>query len=214
MATDIVYTRDRLASVFGALKEKFGWRNPMQVPRLVKVIISVGVGSFKDKKKFEVVEDRLAKITGQKAAPRPAKKSIASFKSREGETVGYQVTLRGKRMLFFLDRLLLIGFPRTKDFRGLSRRGVDAMGNATFGIREHLIFPETADEDLKDVFGLGITVVTTAKSREEAVAFFEHLGFPFRQAEPEAEKKEKRKRKRVRHKKEEGIPAPAPIPAA
>ena len=152
----------------------------MQKPRLTKVVVSVGVGSFKDKNKFKVVEDRLAKITGQKALRRGAKVSIATFKSRTGDTVGYQVTLRGKRMHDFLERLIHVALPRTKDFRGLSLTGADEMGNYTLGIKEHTIFPEATDEELKDVFGLAVTIVTTAKSKDEALKFLTHLGFPFK----------------------------------
>jgi large subunit ribosomal protein L5 len=162
------------------LKTIPGYKNPMQAPRISKVVVSSGVGSFKDKNKFKIVEDRLARLTGQKPAPRGAKISIAGFKSRQGDTVGYQVTLRGKRMLEFLDRLVHIALPRTKDFRGISREAADEMGNYTLGIKEHTIFPETADEELKDVFGLSITIVTTAKSKDEVVAFLTHLGFPFK----------------------------------
>lgn len=166
------------------LKEKSktvpGYKNRMQAPRVLKVVVSSGVGSFKDKAKFKVVEDRLARITGQKAAPRGAKVSVASFKSRQGDVVGYQTTLRGKRMYDFLDRLINIALPRTKDFRGISPTSADEMGNYTLGIKEHTIFPETSDEELKDVFGLAITVVTTAKSKEEVISFLTHLGFPFK----------------------------------
>lgn len=166
------------------LKEKIktmpGYKNPMEKPRLVKVVISSGVGSFKDKNKFKVVEDRLAKITGQMASKRGAKVSIANFKSREGDTVGYQVTLRGHRMHDFLEKLIHIALPRTKDFRGISPTAADDMGNYTLGIKEHTIFPETADEELKDVFGLAITIVTTAKSKKEVMEFLTHLGFPFK----------------------------------
>ncbi len=213
MSTKPAYIAEKEKGTYAALKEKFGLKNPMQAPRLLKAVVSVGVGSMKDKKRLEVVADRLTKITGQKAAPRAAKKSIASFKSREGETVGFQVTMRGKRMRAFLDRLLLTAFPRTKDFRGVFRSSVDSMGNATFGIKEHVIFPETADEELKDIFGLAVTVTTTAKDRDLAVAFFEHLGFPFRTEDPGEATKEKKKRKRVRRKKTESA-APAPAPAA
>ena len=157
-----------------------GYKNLMQTPRILKVVVSTGVGSFKDKTKFKVVEDRLARITGQKPAPRGAKVSIASFKSRQGDIVGYQVTLRGSRMFDFLDRLVNLALPRTKDFRGISPDAVDEMGNYTLGIKEHNIFPETSDEELKDVFGLAVTIVTTAKSKEEALAFLTHLGFPFK----------------------------------
>jgi large subunit ribosomal protein L5 len=171
------------STMFG-IKEKSktlpGYKNPMQMPRILKVVVSSGVGSFKDKNKFKVVEDRLARITGQKVAPRGAKISIAGFKSRIGDTVGYQVTLRGKRMFDFLDRLLHIALPRTKDFRGISPDAADEMGNYTLGIKEHTIFPETSDEELKDVFGLAITIVTTAKSKTEVINFLTHLGFPFK----------------------------------
>ncbi len=172
--------KEKQKEAFNSLKEKLGYTNPMQAPRLLKVVVSTGVGSFKDKKRFSIVEDRLAKITGQKAAPRGAKKSIASFKSREGDVVGYQVTLRGTRMYGFLDKLLNITLPRTKDFRGISADAIDEIGNITIGIKEHTIFPETSDEDLRDVFGFGITVVTTAKTKNEAKVFLEYLGFPFK----------------------------------
>lgn len=152
----------------------------MQRPRLMKVVISSGVGSFKDKNKFKVVEDRLSKITGQKPSVRGAKVSIANFKSRQGDVVGYQVTLRGSRMHDFLEKLIHIALPRTKDFRGISPTAADDMGNYTLGIKEHTIFPETADEELKDVFGIAITMVTTAKSKKEVIDFLTHLGFPFK----------------------------------
>lgn len=172
--------KEKTNKSFDTLKEERGYTNRMQSPRILKVVVSAGVGSFKDKAKFKVVEDRLAKITGQKASSRAAKISIASFKSRQGDVVGYQVTLRGKRMYDFLERLINIALPRTKDFRGISPKAADEMGNYTLGIKEHTIFPETSDEELKDVFGLAITVVTTAKSKEEVIAFLTHLGFPFK----------------------------------
>ncbi|MEK7169795.1 MAG: 50S ribosomal protein L5 [Patescibacteria group bacterium] len=174
--------KDKQKEAFLALKAKMGYTNVMQTPRLLKVVISAGVGSFKDKKKIEVVQDRLAKITGQKAAIRGAKKSIATYKTRTGDTVGTQVTLRGPRMYAFLDKLLNIALPRTKDFRGISAKAIDEIGNITLGIPEHTIFPEAVDEDLRDVFGMGITVVTTAKTAKEAKVYFEHLGFPFKKS--------------------------------
>jgi large subunit ribosomal protein L5 len=168
---------------FKVMKEKLAVKNAMQSPRLVKVVVSSGIGSIKDKKKIELIADRLSKITGQKPAIRGAKKSIASFKTRTGDPSGYVITLRGKRMTDFIDRLVHIALPRTKDFRGISRNGVDEMGNYTLGIKEHTIFPETSDEDLKDVFGLGIVVVTTSKKKEDTLAFLEYLGFPFKKAD-------------------------------
>src|SRR3989344_1526869 len=162
------------------IKTQKGYKNLMQKPRLLKVVVSTGVGSFKDKNRMKIVEDRLARITGQKPAPRGAKISIANFKSRQGDIVGYQVTLRGQRMYDFLDRLIHIALPRTKDFRGLNPDSADEMGNLTFGVKEHTIFPETSDEELKDVFGLAVTIVTTAKSKGEVITFLTHLGFPFK----------------------------------
>lgn len=171
-------TKQLQQSSYLALAKDFGYTSPMQGPRIMKVVVSSGVGKKRDKKQIELISDRLAKITGQKAAPRAAKQSIASFKVREGDTVGLQVTLRGARMYDFLDKLVHIVLPRTRDFRGLSPKGIDDMGNFTIGIKEHTIFPEASDEDLKDVFGLAVTVVTTAKGKQEAEAFFRHLGFP------------------------------------
>ncbi|HVB19892.1 MAG TPA: 50S ribosomal protein L5 [Candidatus Paceibacterota bacterium] len=171
-------TKQRQQSGYLALAEAFGYTSPMQSPRITKVIVSSGVGKKRDKKQLEIIQDRLARITGQRAAPRVARISIASFKVREGDTVGLQTTLRGTRMFDFLDKLIHIALPRTRDFRGLKATAIDDMGNITIGIRENTIFPETSDEDLKDVFGLAVTVVTTAKTRAEAEAFFRHLGFP------------------------------------
>ena len=165
---------------FEAMKGKFNWKNPMQAPKLLKVVVSTGIGSLKDKKKIDLIVDRLAKITGQKPAMRGAKKSIASFKVRTGDPVGLQVTLRGKRMYDFIDRFVHISLPRTKDFRGISRTAIDEMGNYTLGVKEHTIFAETADEDLRDVFGMAITIVTSSKNKEETIAFLEYLGFPFK----------------------------------
>ena len=163
------------------LKGDFGWHNAMQVPKIEKVVVSVGVGKMaKDKNKVELVADRLQKITGQKPLERGAKKSIATFKTRIGDKVGYQVTLRGKRAEDFLNRLIHIALPRTKDFKGLVAGAIDPMGNYTLGIREHTVFPETSDEELKDVFGMAVTVVTTAKDKKTAEAYLRHLGFPFK----------------------------------
>jgi large subunit ribosomal protein L5 len=168
---------------FKALKEPLKLKNAMQTPRLVKVVISSGFGSIKDKKKIELIADRLARITGQKPAVRATKKAIATFKTRVGDPIGYQVTLRGKRMTEFLDRLIHVAFPRTKDFRGLPRTAVDAMGNYSIGIKEHSIFPETSDEDLKDVFGMSITIVTTSSDKKATLAFLEYIGLPLKREE-------------------------------
>jgi large subunit ribosomal protein L5 len=171
-------------AAFETLSKEFGYTNIMAAPHLVKVNVSVSTGSAmkRDKKFNDLVMDRLSKITGQKATIRKAKMSVASFKTREGDPIGVAVTLRGARMFGFLDKVLNVSLPRTKDFRGLNRTSVDDIGNMTFGIKEHTIFPEIHDEELKDVFGMAITLVTTAKTKEEATKFFELIGIPFKKA--------------------------------
>ncbi len=169
---------------FDKLKGEFGYTNAMAAPRLVKVNVSIATGSAmkRDKKYNDLVMDHVMKITGQKATVRKAKKSVASFKTREGDPIGVAVTLRGDRMFSFLDKVLNVSLPRTKDFRGIKRTSVDDIGNMTFGIKEHTIFPEIKDEELKDIFGMAITLVTTAKGKEEATRFFELIGIPFKKA--------------------------------
>lgn len=176
----MMLTKEKQQTAFDALSGSFGYTNRLQSPRLVKVVVSTGVGSGKDKARKELIEGRLARITGQKPSARPAKQSIAQFKMRQGDVIGYQVTLRGARMYDFLDKLLHVALPRTRDFRGLSKKAIDDMGNITIGVKENTIFPETADEDLKDVFGFAVTIVTTAKTKPEAEAFFRHLGVPLK----------------------------------
>jgi large subunit ribosomal protein L5 len=170
-------------AAYETLKGDFGWSNRMQTPRIEKVVISVGTGKMtKDKGKVELVADRLAKITGQKPASRGAKKAVSTYKTRVGDKIGYQITLRGKRAEDFLNRLVHVALPRTKDFKGISSGSIDEMGNYTLGIKEHTVFPETADEDIKDIFGMAVTVVTTAKDKKSAKAYLTHLGFPFKKA--------------------------------
>lgn len=173
-------SKQKQQTAFDAMSAEHGYTNRMAAPRIEKIVVSAGVGKRRDKAQLALVSDRLTRITGQKPSPRPAKQSIAQFKVREGEVVGYQITLRGARMYDFLDKVIHIALPRTRDFRGINDSAVDGMGNMTIGIKEHTIFPETSDEDLKDIFGLAVTVVTSAKSREEALAFFRHLGVPFK----------------------------------
>jgi large subunit ribosomal protein L5 len=193
-------TKEKLKAAYPKLKEKYGYKNVMQAPHIEKVIIAVGTGrlSRNDKKKNDFIAGRLATITGQKPSARPAKKSVASFKLREGEIIGQMVTLRGARMFGFLDKFINIAVPRTKDFRGFSARSIDAMGNFTLGIKEHAIFPETADEDLRDVFGMAITIVLSTRNKEESKEVLEALGFPFREV---AESLTRRGRKRTTEKK-------------
>ena len=169
---------------FDALKESRGFTNVMQSPKIQKVTISTGVGKIKsDKNKLKVIQDRLTKISGQKPSVAAAKKSIATFKTREGDIAGYKVTLHGDRAYQFIDKLVNVAIPRTKDFRGINRTVVDEMGNMTIGLKEHTIFPETSDEELRDVFGLAITITTSADNRDDAFAFFEHIGIPFKKEE-------------------------------
>jgi large subunit ribosomal protein L5 len=185
----ILNTKEKQAEAFKNLKEVMGYTNAMQAPKFTKVVINVGIGSLKDKKKIEVIIDRLTKISGQKPALRGSKKSIAAFKVRQGDPVGLTVTLRGARMFAFIDKLILVAFPRTKDFRGLVKKGIDEMGNYSIGIKENTIFPETTDEDLKDVFGMTITVGTTASDKKSAETFLTYIGFPFKKEEEKDEKK-------------------------
>lgn len=182
--SSIVSVVEKQKASFEVLSKEFGYKNIMAAPKLVKVTVSVSTGSSmkRDKKFNDLVMDRLMKITGQKATIRKAKMSVASFKTREGDPIGVAVTLRGARMLGFLDKVLNVSLPRTKDFRGLNRTSVDDIGNMTFGIKEHTIFPEIKDEELKDVFGMAITMGTTAKTKEEATRFFELIGIPFKKA--------------------------------
>lgn len=176
----------QIEKTFDALKGEFGYKNANQAPTIEKVVVSVGTGRVDDKAKIALIQDRLAQITGQKPAPRAARMSIASFKLREGDIVGYQVTLRGQRKLDFLNKLIHVALPQTRDFRGLKTTSIDDMGNYTLGIKEHTIFPETADEDLKDVFGMSITIVTTAKTKAEAEALLRHIGLPLQNKKVEA----------------------------
>ncbi len=185
MATQNMQTK--LATVFDNLKDTFSYKNVMQAPKIEKVIVSTGTGKIDDKRKLSVIQDRLAKITGQKASPRPARMSIASFKLREGDIVGYQVTLRGERMLTFLDKLIDVALPQTRDFRGLNATAIDEMGNITLGLKDHTIFPETVNDELQDVFGLAVTIVTTAKTKEEAEALLRHINLPLKKEEKQSE---------------------------
>lgn len=174
--------KEQYISIIPKLKEELGIKNIMAVPKITKVIVATGTGKNRDKKRNELIADRLAKITGQKPSPRQSKKSIATFKLREGEVIGMMVTLRGKRMYDFLTKFINVAVPRTRDFKGFAKTSIDEIGNLTVGIKENVIFPETADEELKDVFGLAITIVTTAKNKKEAEALFDAIGFPFKKA--------------------------------
>lgn len=164
-----------------ALKEEFGIKNVYAVPAVKRVTVSVGVSAKqKDTKLMETAEETLKRITGQKPVRTKAKKSIAGFKIREGNEVGIMVTLRGKRMWDFLTKLTTTTFPRIRDFRGISRKQVDAQGNISIGFKENLAFPEISPDAVDRLHGLQVTVTTSAKDRERGVKLFEALGFPFK----------------------------------
>ncbi|PJE51367.1 MAG: 50S ribosomal protein L5 [Candidatus Yanofskybacteria bacterium CG10_big_fil_rev_8_21_14_0_10_36_16] len=169
--------------VIPSMKEKFGYKNVMAIPKLEKVVVSVGIGKasvLKDNKKIEKIKEDIAKITGQKPADRKSKKSISGFKVREGMNVGVMVTLRGKRMYDFIDRLISIALPRARDFRGLNPKSFDKKGNLNIGIKEHNIFPEVSYETLKDLFSFQVTVATTSNTREEGEELLRLIGFPIK----------------------------------
>lgn len=163
------------------MQKEFGIRNIMAVPKLEKVVISVGIGKItKDEKMIEKIVLDLAKLTGQKPVFRKARQSIASFKIRQGVNIGLMVTLRGNRMYDFVDRLISIALPGSKDFRGIDTNNFDQSGNLNFGIKESSIFPEVTYETLKDIFSLEVTVVTTAKDKQKGIALLRHIGFPIK----------------------------------
>jgi large subunit ribosomal protein L5 len=164
------------------LKDELGLANVMQVPKPVKVVVNMGTGDApRDAKIIEGATKDLTTITGQKPAVRRARKSLATFKLREGMPVGVATTLRGDRMWDFLDRLLSIVLPRIRDFRGLAQRSFDGQGNYSFGVTEQLVFPEIDYDDIDATRGMDITIVTSAKTDEEGRALLQALGFPFRQ---------------------------------
>jgi large subunit ribosomal protein L5 len=166
--------------VLPRLRQELGYANAMEVPRLQKVVINMGVGdSLKDARMLEAATQDLAVITGQRPVVTKARKSIAGFKLREGMSIGAKVTLRGDRMWEFVDRLITVAIPRIRDFRGLSRRSFDGHGNYTLGLTEQLIFPEVDYDKVVKVRGMDITVATTAKTDDEGRALLIALGFPF-----------------------------------
>jgi large subunit ribosomal protein L5 len=168
------------SEIAAALTEQFNYRNPMQVPRLVKVVVNMGVGeAARDSKLIEGAIRDLAAITGQKPQVTRARKSIAQFKLREGMPIGAHVTLRGDRMWEFLDRLLSLALPRIRDFRGLSPQQFDGRGNYTFGLTEQVVFHEVDQDRIDRTRGMDITVVTTATNDDEGRALLKQLGFPF-----------------------------------
>ena len=168
--------------VVPALRKEFGYANVMAVPRIQKVVVNMGLGEATSNVKIvDTGADELARITGQKAVTRRSKKSIAAFKVRKGQPVGTSVTLRGDRMWEFLDRLMAIALPRVRDFKGVSPRGFDGRGNYTLGLRDQLLFPEIDYMKVDKARGMNVSVVTTAKTDQEARKLLQFIGMPFRQ---------------------------------
>jgi large subunit ribosomal protein L5 len=164
------------------LIEEFGYANPMQVPKIDKIVLNMGVGeSTADSKKASVAASDLALIAGQKPVVTRARKAIATFKVRENMPIGAKVTLRRARMYEFLDRLVTIALPRVRDFRGLNPRSFDGRGNYALGIKEHIVFPEINYDKAEQIWGMDVIIATTAKTDDEARALLKHFNFPFRQ---------------------------------
>jgi large subunit ribosomal protein L5 len=190
------------------MRQRFGYGSPMEVPRVEKITLNMGVGEAKqDSSMLEAASDQLATITGQRPSVRRARKSIAAFKLREGMPVGVSVTLRRARMWEFLDRLMSIAIPRVRDFRGLNPRSFDGRGNYSMGVREQIIFPEIDYDSIDQVRGLDVTITTTAETDEEAYFLLRELGMPFaregapgedREAERAAEEERRREEARAR----------------
>ena len=163
------------------LMKKFGYKTVMQVPRLEKIVINTGLGDIKDNQKsMQIVENELKLITGQKPIYRKATKSVANFKVREGMNIGLKVTLRGKRMYDFYDKLVSIALPRVRDFRGVSSKAFDGRGNYSMGLKEQLIFPEITYDQVEKIRGMDVCIVTTANTDEEARELLRALGMPFK----------------------------------
>jgi large subunit ribosomal protein L5 len=175
--------RQRYASeVLPELVKEFGFKNPMQAPKLDKIVVNMGLGeAINNGKIIDASVEQLAAITGQKPVVTKARKSIANFKLRQGQSIGAMVTLRGDRMYEFFDRLVSVALPRVRDFKGVSPKAFDGKGNYTLGVREQVIFPEINYDKVEKIKGLNITVVTTARNDEEGRALLRHLGMPFRQ---------------------------------
>ena len=169
-------------TIRGKLVEEFKFANPMQVPRIDKIVLNMGIGeTTQDTKKAQSAADDLTLIAGQKAVITRARKSIATFKVREQMPIGAKVTLRGTRMYEFIDRLVTIALPRVRDFRGLNPKSFDGRGNFAMGIKEHIVFPEINYDKVDEIWGMDIIVCTTAETDEQARALLTHFNFPFRQ---------------------------------
>ena len=178
-----IYKKD----VVPALQEQFQFKSIMQVPRVTKICINRGIGAaVADKKLVDNGVDELTQITGQKAVPTIAKKSVSNFKLREGMPIGAKVTLRGERMYEFMDRLLTVALPRVRDFKGINDKGFDGRGNYTLGVKEQIIFPEISIDKIKSISGMDITFVTSAENDEQSYALLKAFGMPFANAKKDA----------------------------
>ena len=167
--------------VVPVLMKKFGYKSVMQVPKIEKIVINTGLGDIKDNQKsMQIIENELKLITGQKPIYRKATKSVANFKVREGMNIGLKVTLRGKRMYDFYDKLVSIALPRVRDFRGVSDKAFDGRGNYALGLKEQLIFPEITYDQVEKIRGMDVCIVTTAQTDEEARELLRALGMPFK----------------------------------
>ncbi|GAB5441840.1 MAG: 50S ribosomal protein L5 [Fuerstiella sp.] len=173
--------------IVGTLKEQLGRSNPMSLPRLEKIVISMGVGeAVQDRKRLDAAVDHLTTLSGQKAQVCRAKKSVSGFRLREGMPIGCRVTLRGKRMYEFLDRLVTLALPRVRDFRGVNPKSFDGRGNYNCGLQEQLVFPEVDPETVSQPQGMNITIVTTARTNDEGYKLLKAFGFPFRNETPQS----------------------------
>lgn len=178
-----IYQKD----VVPALQEKFQFKSIMQVPRISKICINRGIGAaVADKKLVDNGVEELTTITGQKAVPTIAKRSVSNFKLREGMPIGAKVTLRGERMYEFMDRLLTVALPRVRDFKGINDKGFDGRGNYTLGVKEQIIFPEISIDKIKSISGMDITFVTTAENDEQSYELLKAFGMPFANAKKDA----------------------------
>ena len=179
MAT--LFQEKYIKEVVPAMQAEFGYKNKLAVPKIDKVSVNVGIGRItKDQKLVDFIKKNLTLIVGHKITERPAKKAIAAFKTREGMIVGLSVTLRGARMYDFLAKLINVALPRTRDFRGINPKSVDAKGNLTLGLKEHIVFPEIIGEEVSNIFGFEVSIATTAETREEGLELLKLFGVPFK----------------------------------
>jgi len=181
---DSLFQEEFKKKIVPKMMKDFGWKNPLEVPRFVKIVVNAGVGKFrKEGEKVKAVEEDLARIFGQKPLKTYSKKAISGFSIRKGDLNGFKITIRGKRMYDLIYKFINIIFPRMRDFQGISPRSIDEQGNLTIGIEEQIAFPEMAGREIKHLFGLEVTFVTSAKSRQRALQLFKAAGFPLREEE-------------------------------